>query len=159
MCSRSGSRTGGPSGVNRKRSGPRRIPTLRTHHRQRSWRRPCQTPLPTWSTSPTGSPSTPFAIRRWVMARSSPVVTPLIPIIGPRHRCCRPVCPCRTRPPLPFRICWRTYRRRNGRNWFAVRHPRPRHPPPRLLYRIPRWHHHPRRPRQPLHLRARLRVA
>lgn len=158
MCSRSGSRTDGPSGVNRRRLGPRRIPTRRIHHRRRSWRRPCRTPSPTWSPFHTGSPSTPFAIRRWVTARSSPVVTPLIPIIGLRRRCYRPVCPCRTRPPPRFRVYWRTYRRRSGRNWCAVRHPRRRRPPPRLSYRIPRWHH-PRRHRRPPRRRARPRVA
>lgn len=155
MCSRSGSRTDEPSGVNRRKSGPRRIPIRRTHHRRRSWRRPCRTPSPTWSPFHTGSPSTPFATRRWVTARSSPVVTPLIPFIGLRRRCYRPVCPCRTRPRHRFKLCWRIYRR-SGRNWCAARHPRRRCPPPRLSCRIPRWRRCPRRrpPRRKVHPRA-----
>lgn len=157
MCSRSGSRTGGPSGASRRRSGLRRTPTPRIHHRRRSWRRPCRTPSPTWSTFHTGSPSTPFATRRWVtLARSSPVVTPHIPIIGPRRRCCRPACPCRTRPPLPSKACWR-YRRRNDRNWCAIRHPRcPRQPTSPC--RIHRWRRRPRRHRQPRRRRVRPRA-
>lgn len=160
MCFRSGFKIDGPSGASRRRSGPRRIPTHRTHHRRRSWRRPCRTPSPTWSPFPTGSPSTPFAIRRWrVTGRSSPVVTPLIPIIGPHRRCYRRVCPCRIRPPPRFRVCWRTYRRRSGRNWCAARHPRRRRPRPRLFCRILRSRRHPRRLRRPPRRRARPRAA
>lgn len=160
---RFGFRIGAQSGGSRRRSGPRRIRTIRTwvqvrRHHRRSSRRPCRIHSLTWARLPCGNPSTRFVTHLWVTDRSFLVVTPLMPIIGHRHLCYHLECLCPTRRPPPSRACWRTYRRRKGRSWCAIRHRlhRQLHPRPRSPCRIPRFRRLRRSPARP---KVRPRVA
>ncbi|XP_043801251.1 homeobox protein ESX1-like isoform X3 [Apis laboriosa] len=150
VFTRFGFRIDAQSGGNRRRSGPRHIRTIRTwdrvrHQRRRSSRRPCRTLSPTWARLPCGNRSTRFVTHLWVTGRSSPVVTPLIPIIARRHLCYHLGCPCLTRRRRPFKACWPTYPRPRGRNWSAARH----HPRPPRRPRSACRTRKSRRPRRP----------